>query len=245
MALFTDGPPASVEDLAQQDSGVLQVAATEYIDLESKLALVHQEVGMELEALLERAGIETYGKENVVATPTVKLWHAFATLAAVYRDAYGTQLNDRYKAKWQTYQELSRSARERLSQCGVGLVRKPVPKAEVPNTELTAGTGPTGVHYLRATWTDGAAEGAPSEYASVNVEEGQTLRVSMAGARPNGATGWFVYAGTEPKACMKQNATPLAPGETYTLGAIAPAAPAGEGQAAEMVRVAVRRLPRG
>ena len=34
--------------------------------------------------------------EQVVVTPPLKLWHIFRTLEMVYRDAYNSQLNDRY-----------------------------------------------------------------------------------------------------------------------------------------------------
>ena len=54
MALFTDGPPASIEDLSAQDSQLLNVANVEGIDVTQKLCLAHEELGMELYALLNR-----------------------------------------------------------------------------------------------------------------------------------------------------------------------------------------------
>ena len=55
MALFTDGPASTIEDLAAQDSQVLNIASSEGIDLTVKLGLTHEMVGMELEELLRRA----------------------------------------------------------------------------------------------------------------------------------------------------------------------------------------------
>src|ERR1043166_3854550 len=103
MALFTDGPPSSMEDLSAQDSQLLTVANTEGIDVTQKLQLAHQEVGLELETLLCRTSpaghmfwISTQPKvEDVVITPGLQLWHAFRTLEMVYADAYQNQLNDR------------------------------------------------------------------------------------------------------------------------------------------------------
>ncbi len=36
---------------------------------------------------------------RVVVTPPLKLWHMFLSLEMVYRDAYNSQLNDRYAGK--------------------------------------------------------------------------------------------------------------------------------------------------
>ena len=64
MALYTDGPPSSIEDLSAQDSQLLDVASTEGIDLTKKLALAHEQAGIEIEELLRRripaAGMELH-----------------------------------------------------------------------------------------------------------------------------------------------------------------------------------------
>ena len=56
MALFTDGPVSSIEDLKGQDTQLLDVASVEGIDVTRKLALAQEEIAVELAALLERTG---------------------------------------------------------------------------------------------------------------------------------------------------------------------------------------------
>ena len=56
MALFIDGPISTTEDLTAQDSQLLDVASTEGIDLWRKLVIAQEELGVELRALLSRAG---------------------------------------------------------------------------------------------------------------------------------------------------------------------------------------------
>src|SRR5574340_877720 len=109
MALFTDGTMTSLEDLTAQDSGLLGVVGPEGIDTTKKLSLAQEELGVELAALLPRAGV---GLENVVVTSPLRLWHVFKTLELVYRDAYHSQLNDRYRGKWETYRDLAKWASE-------------------------------------------------------------------------------------------------------------------------------------
>ena len=94
MALLVDGELSSVEDLQTQDSAVLEVAHGEGIDLGRKLELAKREIEIEVEALLRRSG--TGRLEEVVATLAMGRWHALLTLAMVYRDAYFSQLNDRF-----------------------------------------------------------------------------------------------------------------------------------------------------
>ena len=49
---------------------------------------------MELAELLQRAS--GFDLSHVVVTPPVRLWHTYRTLENVYREAYNSQLNDRY-----------------------------------------------------------------------------------------------------------------------------------------------------
>src|SRR3569832_705274 len=133
MALLTDGPASAIEDLAAQDSQLLNVASAEGIDLTAKLALAQETVGIELEGLLR----ECSGPElrRVVVTPALRLWHAYRTLETVYRDAYFNQLNDRYAGKRDQFRELGMWARERLRQAGVGFTRQPLPRAVPPEVQ--------------------------------------------------------------------------------------------------------------
>ena len=54
MALFTD-VISTIQDLMVQDSSVLATAQAENIDLNQKLALAQQELGIELTTLLQRS----------------------------------------------------------------------------------------------------------------------------------------------------------------------------------------------
>src|SRR5664279_3386892 len=107
MALFIDGPVSSVDDLAAQDSQLLDVANVEGIDVTQKLALAQDELALELNALLTRLGYTGQffwlapqpDIGSVVVTPALKLWHTFCSLEMVYSEAYNSQLNDRYAGK--------------------------------------------------------------------------------------------------------------------------------------------------
>ena len=95
MALFTDGAITSIEELSGHDTQLLTVATVEGIDVSRKLALAQDEIAVEVASLLGRQAAPP-ALEQVVVTPAMKLWHAYRTLEMVYRDAYHSQLNDRY-----------------------------------------------------------------------------------------------------------------------------------------------------
>src|SRR5689334_8181615 len=127
MGLVSDGAISCLADLAAQDSGVLDMAAAEGIDLTAKLALAEGELRIELEALLgENSGMEYEGagalnrfeSRAVVVTPPLKQWHTFRALELAYRDAYNSQLNDRYAGRRDQFHELGERAREALMQTG-------------------------------------------------------------------------------------------------------------------------------
>src|ERR1035441_6454260 len=92
MALFTDGPPSSIESLAGLDSQLLSVASTEGIDVRRKLELAHEEIGLDLDALLKRLSpadrlmwaVVKPSLGNVIVTTALKLWFAYRTLELVY-----------------------------------------------------------------------------------------------------------------------------------------------------------------
>src|ERR1043165_878113 len=117
MALFTDGPPSTIEDLAARDSQLLGVASTEGIDVSAKLAVAHEAVGIELQELLQESGFRS-GLGSVVVTAPLRLWHTFRALEEVYGDAYYNQMNDRYARKRDQFRDSARWALERLRQGG-------------------------------------------------------------------------------------------------------------------------------
>jgi len=222
MALYTDGPPSSIDDLSAQDSQLLSVATTEQIDVTQKLALAHEQVGIEVEALLRRmiaAGYRT-GIESgpnlggVVVTKPVKLWHTFVSLKLVYGDAYYNQLNDRYGHKRDDFEQQAKWAYEKVLAAGLGIARSPLPQAATPTVTGATGALAAGTYYVSTCWVNATGEeGAPSIPASYTVTN-QTLLV-QAGTTPANATGWNVYVGTAPDQLTKQNGAPVAPGGAW------------------------------
>src|SRR5689334_1908872 len=113
MALFSDGPASTIEDLHGHDTQLLDVANVEGIDVTRKLTLAQEDLGLELRVLLARlsgssdVGILGSGPgiDHVVVTPPLKLWHTYRALELVYRDAFNSQLNDRYAGKRDEYHE--------------------------------------------------------------------------------------------------------------------------------------------
>ena len=104
MALFTDGEVSSIEDLRGYDTQLLDVANVEGIDVTRKLQLAQEEIATEVTTLLGRLRLPGWlnappDPGRVVVTPPLRLWHSYLALEMVYRDAYHSQLNDRYAAK--------------------------------------------------------------------------------------------------------------------------------------------------
>jgi hypothetical protein len=254
MALFNDGSMSSIEDLQGHDTQLLEVTNTEGIDVTRKLALAQEEISLELRVLLARmngptvlgaaAGVPSL--DHVVVTPPLKLWHTFRTLELVYRDAYNSQLNDRYAGKRDEYHSLALWAYEKVIQSGLGMSHDPVPQAATPAVQAAAGAIADGVYYVAATWSNAAGEeGAASLPATIAVSGG-TFLVRPATA-PSNARGWNVYAGVNPHAVVRQNATVLGIDETWTQAhpVVASGKAAGVGQEPDYMRPAPRMLQRG
>jgi hypothetical protein len=226
MALFTDGPPSTIDDMAARDSQLLNVAHAEEIDLTQKLNLARNELSLELLTLLR--GSSYYDQwlwvtpkpnlNSVVVTPPLKLWNTYRALELVYSDAYNDQLNDRYGGKRDQYHEMAKQAFETLREMGLGVVTTPLPKASAPEVVLaqpaSGGNLPNGTYFAAISWVNAAGEeGAASEATVVTTASGTFL--VEAGDPPKTATGWNVYAGTDPNNLALQNAAPVEPGESW------------------------------
>jgi hypothetical protein len=244
MALFTDGPTSGIEDLAAQDSQLLNVASAEGIDLTAKLAVAQEAVGIELEGLLR----ECSGPElrRVVVTPALRLWHTYRTLETVYRDAYHNQLNDRYAGKRDQFRELGMWARERLRQTGVGLARHPIPRAATPDPQPTSGSLPEGTYYVTVAWVNAAGEeGSAAIPAALTTASGGGFLV-LPGEAPEGIAGWNVYAGQTPDTMARQNGAPVDPGVPWLQTEIPAGGSApGDGQKPNHMHPLPRMLQRG
>jgi len=235
MALFTDGTISIIEDLVGYESGILETAVTERIDLTIKLSLAQDELGIDLDAYLTRQG-STLGLGNVVVTPPLSKCHTFRALVLAYRDAYSKELNDRYLAKLTEYQELADWAWDALVETGPGTVTDPIPRAASPQLSSIAAAAPAAATYfVRVSWvaSDGE-EGSPSDIATLIVAEGNTLVVTAANP-PAQASGWNVYAGlsAEEQTLQNDGALPLGGQWTAPVTGLQQGTPAGTGQAPE------------
>jgi len=255
MALFTDGPISSAQDLQEYDSSVLNVASAEGIDVAVKVALAQQDLGNELMLFLYRRATfrdsqpnirRSPGLADVVVTEALQQWHVHETLALVYRDAYYNQLNNRYQGKWNEYQQLAKASSRTYFQLGVGVVADPIPMAPIPGLSSVPGSGAAETFYVVATWVNAAGqEGAPSDNATLTTAAGQDLVATLLGP-PQNAVGWNVYVGPSPSLLTRQNETLLALGASWTMtGSLSPGAAPAMGQPPAWFIVDRRVIERG
>ncbi|MBZ5579456.1 MAG: hypothetical protein LAP40_23095 [Acidobacteriia bacterium] len=254
MALFTDGPISSIDDLAALDSQLLAVAETEGIDVTRKLTSAQEEVGVELTVLLNKLSRTDQflqptprpGLSSVVVTAPMKLWNTYRTLEMIYRDAYNSQLNDRYAGKRDQFHEMAQWASERLIQTGVGVAANPVPRAGTPQVDAIPGALPDGTYYVSMAWINPTGEEGAGSSPAVFTITASALQVE-AGTPPPGATRWNVYIGDAPESMVLQNGTPIEAGQNWhQAGAVATAGRApGTGQEPTYLKPVPRVIQRG
>lgn len=215
MALITDEGVATAEDLRQHESGLYEVASAEGIDLTQKIALAQEEIRVELGGLLFSREPEKIGR--VVVTPPLRLWLLYHAIALVYRDAYGSHLNERYAKKKLEYEALAGWAKRRLLEMGVGMTGRPIPKASRPEVGETGSSAGAATYWIRVAWVgSNGEEGCPSEAVAAAMDEGRAPVVKPA-APPSGVAGWNVYAGHAAHDCRLQNSVPMGLTEAWTL----------------------------
>lgn len=256
MALFLDGPACTIDDLLAEDSGLLVTAQTVGINVTAKLVLAMSEVQSELETLLLRLQssiviglVSPPGIGQVVVTPDLARWEKMQALVMVYRDASYTQLIDRYKAKWDMFVILTRTARDQFIANGIGLVNDPVPVAAIPVLGTVSGplTQLGGTFYACVTWVNAEGqEGAPSAAASIVVTAEHLMTVMAIGA-PANAAGFNVYAGTVLAMMTLQNDVVLAAADslTYIPGLSTSSQLPGTGQPPDYVKALPSTIMRG
>lgn len=245
MALLVDGDINRIEDLKEWDTTVLEVANGEGIDLEAKLRLAAKEIEEEVESFLKWQERGQLGQVQV-STP-LQRWHVLLTLGAVYRDAYFSQLNDRYGARWKHYTELAAAQERRYFDIGVATVSQPVRRPERLEAVLGDGTAPAATYWMQATVLDASGrESAPGPLVMVSspLPHGLTVRLPYA---PAGATHWNLFATQNDSSPGLQNGAPLAVSESWTLPGtgIVPGRPAGSGQSADGTVTRGGQLRRG
>jgi hypothetical protein len=256
MALFIDGTPSSIEDLTNQDSGLLEVCRTEQINTTIKLRLAHDEIAVELAALFERQrslytpyyGQPKLSLSHLAVTPALKMWHTWQTLALVYRDAYFNQLNDRFQAKWDQFQKLAGSARTRLQEVGIGLVLDPLSRPNSPILTPTPATETGGTFYFAISLLNASGEESASSVAeSIQVADGNAVDVQLV-SPPANALGWNVYVGVNPESMYLQNESSISTDEDwifYPSTAVSSGETPGDGQKPNLIRALPRLIQRG
>jgi hypothetical protein len=254
MALFTDGPPSSIDDLSAQDSQLLNVASVEGIDVTQKLGLAHGELGVELYTLVSRTTrvdqilwvAPRPNLDTVVVTPPLKLWHTYRALEMVYADAYNSQLNDRYAGKRDQFHGLAEWAHEKLIQNGLGITGLPVAQAATPVVAAVAGSLPDNTYYVTMAWVNrNGEEGASAALAAFSTTSSALL--VEPGNAPANATGWNVYVGGAPETMALQNGSPIPAGQNW-LQANAPGTTGrtpGNGQMPSYMLPVPRMIQRG
>ncbi|MBV9503811.1 MAG: hypothetical protein JO323_02275 [Acidobacteriia bacterium] len=254
MALFTDGPISGIDDLAAQDSQVLDIASEEDINLTQKIASAQEQIGLEILSWLERTqfvnrlvwSTQEYPLNRVVVTRALKLWVTFLSLELVYAEAFGNQLNDRYAAKRDQSHEMAEWAAEKVVQAGIGITANPVPQAAVPLVTATKGSLADGTYYITMAWLNsGGEEGASAPATVVTTADGTFL--VQPGVAPSTAVAWNVYVGAGPETMFLQNSSPIPNGQPWLQPAnlITSSRSPGTGQRPMMLRPVPRILQRG
>ena len=255
MALFTDGPINDTADLQDYESSILSTAATEGVDITAKTVLAQDEIGRQLLLFLLRVPLRdakaavrrTIGIYDVVITKPLKHCHALKSIAFVYRDAYNSQLNDRYLGKWNEYERLSQEAMEDYLQAGLGLVADPVPRGSEALLTTIAGGGTATTYYVATSWLNASGqEGAPGDVNSIATDDGTDLIVATTQA-PGNVLAWNVYAGTAADLITLQNSEPIAVGNSWGLppSGLISGTPPKNGQEPDHFLFHDRRIQRG
>lgn len=219
MALFSDGPANTIEELTVFESALLEVASKTGIALDAKIELAQREIALELITFVMRNGSQYLGPNrslnHVVITDGLRQWHAVQTLAAIYRDAYFQSLNDRYQEKWAQYSRLTKSFKELYFGSGVAVCREPIPCLGNLQVSKTAGASLTERTVLvSANWTRGLYSGQSSKPQAITLLPGETLSV-LTSTPPESADGWELFAGNSAESLRKVHSGKLPTGQAW------------------------------
>lgn len=259
MALFTDIEMIVPQDLLLYESSLLQVASAHSINLDQKIALAKRDVGEKLMLFLQDAHVSdpqwlsrlVIGLSTVVVTAPLKRWLCLEALTQFFAEAYSVQLNTRFNAKWQQYQQDTKLAADQVLHAGLGIVYSPLPKPKLPEVSVQAGIAPQEPLYVQVTWLNSkGAESAPSPVNGLVANAQSSISVQMAeGAlkAPPAAIGWNVYLGSNEDSITLQNGNPLSIGSTWSLPAsgILSGSKSGDGQEPDFIIPISRQIRRG
>ena len=256
MALLTDGNPNTTEELRVYESSILDVAHVEAIDLDSKMTLATEEISEDvLDILIDQSRNlipftdqrRHMGVSDVVVTRQLKRWHALHSLELLYRDAFNNQLNDRYRAKWIEYQELSRNAR--YQRCGSESESSPCRSRKqsprnfrwLPARHCRQRITPRLPGFLRR-----GRRAPQADVTALTTPDGSVMVVTAVDPPPN-AVAFNVYAGLTADSLTLQNATPVPGSQSFTMapGDPVPGRAPGIGQEPDQYIVGGSMLRRG
>jgi hypothetical protein len=224
MALITDSGLIDIRDLLPFENDLLETADKERVELSAKTGLAVEEVRHQVEIELDRAGMEAtsagtagFGLRNVVVTDTLRWWMHCHALYLIYLEAYGHQLNERFKAKQLLYAERAAKAKDTYLERGVGVVGNPLPRPAAPAIAAAPGTLAAANYYVAVSWVgaNGRQSGlSPLTTFSANGLNTMSVNPNVA---PGAATGWHVYVGSTAENLARQSLAPIAPGQVWVM----------------------------
>lgn len=245
MALFNDSGLLGITDLEIYEANLSKIASTHGINLDSKTIITLSQIGDRVLSRLVRCGsVNTdnlglgwerpsritvrppqnrwvFTLDNVVVTAPLQRWMCYQVLAQTFSEAYSTQLNDRFKAKWNEYLALSQDAERNFYELGIGVVYQPLSKPAEPQIAVISGPAPGGIVVVQTAWADGnGEESALSDLMPVTLPQTSSLVVSMADAAnpvPVAAIGWNIYIGANGAEPTRQNLVPIDLGTAWSL----------------------------
>jgi hypothetical protein len=252
--MLLDGPPSTIADLTVRDSDLLDVSATEGIDLTAKLDMVAADVRTSIDSLLLSTAPACVGfrerlpsLRHIAVTAQLKLWFTFATLRSIYQDLYYSRLNDRYQAKMKMYGDEEAKALDDLRTVGLGAVHDPLPQASAPNVAMVASTDAGGTVYVAVSYVNQRGEqGLASMPVEADIPTNNVASVSLATLAEN-AAGWNLFAGVSPDVLYQQNTQLLGPLASATVApdTLVTGPKPGSGQHANILYPVPRRILRG
>ena len=259
MALFTDADVITLDDLLEFETGLVQIASSHGINVDTKIALARNAVSDRLLLWLLSVGASDpqwlnrriIGLSTVVVTPTLQRWLCFDSLSRFFAEAYNVQLNTRFESKWTEYNTAAKDACEMVFMSGIGIVYAALPKPAMPLVAVEDGTVSPQAMFIQTAWVD--SHGNESGLSPVNgviLDGSSSVVIAMSeGAigAPPAAAGWNLYASATDAGMSRQNGAPVGIGLTWelpTTGLVDGARP-GIGQRPEFYISLSRQILRG
>jgi hypothetical protein len=217
MALWRDESTPTVQDLRLQESGLLEMAGIENVDLQDKIMAARTEIENELLLYLdENGGDAKTDLGRAVVTSHLHQWLVFHTLSVIYRDAHFNQVSERYKGKWREYASLASEARRNVWVAGIGLVSRALYRPGAPHVAIISGAGAAGSYFVRASWVSASGEESEASVTVSLVKPNTGFIVVTVSGQPSAVTGWNVFVGNSEDSISRQNSSPISVAANWT-----------------------------